>query len=457
MAGIGFRLQALVAKGSYFEATGAYLSSMVISAGPWLSGVIALMVLSGTTESYLSADDHALLFATIVTVFAASLLLAGGPQLLITRYLADRFYLDDRASIAPTCAGVLCLSMPVALTTLPFVLLTNFDIRYRLLVSTLFMTLTMIWMVMVFLSAAHAYMRIVLIFVLCYALGIGAAVGLGHLYGLIGSLAGFTLGQFICLSLLVMSIYAEFAPAHSISFAYLGYIAKYWDLIAIGLLYAVGIWIDNILFWMSPQAQVISGFYHLFPAYDSAKFTVYLSTIPAVALFMIHLETNFYHHYRKYYQLILNKGTLSELEQAREGMRAAARTGLWTILKVQGFIALFLCLIASDLAAFVGLAPQWVTLLRIETGAAAGQFFVLTMMLLLLYIDQRRATLLVVGVFTLCNTVLTLASFYLGSAFYGWGYLGATLIAAILGWFLLDSRLKRLQFLTFMRQPVGTK
>jgi uncharacterized membrane protein len=78
-------------------------------------------------------------------------------------------------------------------------------------------------------------------------------------------------------------------------------------------------------------------------------------------------------------------------------------------------------------------------------------------MLLLLYIDQRRAALLVVGVFTLCNTVLTLASFYLGSAFYGWGYLGATLIAAILGWFLLDSRLKRLEFLTFMRQPVGTK
>src|SRR5438105_4323668 len=126
MAGIGFRLQALVAKGSYLEASGAYLSSVVISAGPWLSGVIALMLLSATTENFLSAADHALLFATIVTVFAASLLLASGPQLLITRYLADRFYLNDRAAIAPTCAGVLCLIVPVALTTLPFVLLTSF-------------------------------------------------------------------------------------------------------------------------------------------------------------------------------------------------------------------------------------------------------------------------------------------------------------------------------------------
>ena len=36
MAGIGFRLQDLVAKGSYLEAATAYFSAAVISAGPWL-------------------------------------------------------------------------------------------------------------------------------------------------------------------------------------------------------------------------------------------------------------------------------------------------------------------------------------------------------------------------------------------------------------------------------------
>ena len=60
-----------------------------------------------------------------------------------------------------------------------------------------------------------------------------------------------------------------------------------------------------------------------------------------------------------------------------------------TKFKFQGLLALFLCLIAPDLATAVGLAPQWVPLLCVETAAAAGQFFVLTMMLLLLYIDQR--------------------------------------------------------------------
>jgi uncharacterized membrane protein len=255
-----------------------------------------------------------------------------------------------------------------------------------------------------------------------------------------------------------VSIYLEFPPASAqeISFAYLSYIPKYWDLAAIGLLYTVGIWIDNILFWMSPQSQVTAGFYHLFPPYDTAKFTVYLSTIPAVAIFMVHLETNFYRHYQKFYRLIQTKGTLSELIAAKEHMVEAVHTGVWSILKVQGFIALFLCLVAPELAAFVGLATQWVPLLIVETLAAAGQFFVLIMMLLLLYIDQRRVTLIVVGVFMLCNIGLTLGSLYLGDAFYGTGYLAATWIGAILGWLLLNSRLKKLEYVTFMTQPVGT-
>ena len=109
MAGIGFRLQALVTKGSYLEACTAYASSAIISAGPWLAGVVALMALNSTTSSYLSKADHALLFATIFSVFAASILVTGGPQMLVTRYLADRFYLNDTVSVAPTCTGMVFL------------------------------------------------------------------------------------------------------------------------------------------------------------------------------------------------------------------------------------------------------------------------------------------------------------------------------------------------------------
>ncbi len=453
MAGIGFRLRHLVAKGSYLEATAAYVSSAIITTGPWLSGVMALVVLNISTARYLHDTDRTLLFATVVSTFAASLLIVGGLQLPVTRYLADRLYLEDTASVAPTCTGVLCMILPFSVIALVFLLVAPFDMRYRLLVSTLFLTLSLTWMVMLFLSAAREYRRIVLILTGCYALGIVVSILLGQIYGLLGGLAGFTFGQMTCLSLLLASVYLEFPSTRTINFAYLRYILKYWDLFLIGTLYTVGIWADNIILWGSSRGQVISGFYHLFPPYDTAKFVVSLSIVPALTIFMIHVETNFDRHYQNYYRLIGANGTLRDLVRARAGMQEAVRTGLATILKVQGLVALFLCLVAHDIAAFVGLTPGWVPLLRLELFACTAQFFVFAAMVLLLYLNRRRATLLFLAVFAGCNIALTLVAVYLGDVrFYGIGYLGASLLAAILGWALLNNRLKHLEFLTFMAQ-----
>lgn len=455
MAGIGFRLRALVSKGSYLEAATAYLSSAIISTGPWLSGVIALIVLSSTTATYLTPDNRSLLLATIIWVFAASLLVAGGPQMLLTRYLADCVYSNDMTNIAPTCTGVLFLNFPFALLAMPFLFFAPFSLLYRLLVATLFLTLTMTWLITIFLSAARGYLRIVLVYVSSYACGATASLLLGYLYGVSGSLAGFLFGQLICLSLLLGSVYREFPSTQGVSWTYLSYLRQYWDLLLIGALYTLGTWIDSLLFWASPRAETIHGFYHLFPPYDAARFIVYLSTIPAVALFIIRLETNFYRHYYNFYLFIRKKGTLEDLVRARQGMVAAVRGAVWTILKIQGIIALFLCVVARDLAQFLGLAPHWVLLLRIETLAGLGQFMVFMMMLFLLYLDQRRAVLLVVAVFLLGNAGLTLASLALGEVFYGVGYLAAGWVGAILGWFLLNAHFKQLEYQTFMTQPLS--
>src|SRR5579859_554410 len=198
MAGIGFRLQALISKGSYFDAATAYVSSAVISTGPWLSGAVALMVLGSTATMYLTKDDHALLLATIITVFAVSLVIAGSPQMLVTRYLADRLYSNDSACIAPLCTGVLLLVFPFTLLALPFLLFAPFPLLYRCLVSTLFVTLMMSWLITAFLSAAHEYLRIVLIYLIAYTLGMVLSILLGPIYGLFCALVVFIMGQLLC-------------------------------------------------------------------------------------------------------------------------------------------------------------------------------------------------------------------------------------------------------------------
>jgi len=454
MAGIGIRLQSLATRGSILGATTAYLSATIITAGPWLSGVAALFILRVTTAPYLSEADHALLFATIVAVFAASLIVAGGPQMLITRYIADRLYLNDIASIAPTGAGVLFLVIPFMFISTPFLILAPFHFQYRVLVSTLFVTLSMLWIIMLFISAVYQYMYIVVIFLLCYSLGILASFILTPQYGLLGSLGGFTAGQLLCLSLLIMLIYLEFPSSKGVSFAYLGYLRKYWNLLIIGMLYAISVWVDSFLFWISSHGLVIAHFYHLFPPYDTAKFIAALSTVPAVVIFFVHLETNFDYHYQSFYRSIQNKKTLSDLVRAREGMREAIYKGLRLLLTVQGLFTIFLCLVARDIAAFFSLASEWIMLLRMSIFAGTCQFVVFITMLLLLYIDQRRTALVLIGLLVLCNMLLTLLTLYLGPAFYGVGNLIASSVVAVVGLFLLNNRLKHLERLTFMNQPM---
>jgi uncharacterized membrane protein len=455
MAGIGFRLRALVSRGSYLDATAAYISSAVISTGPWLSSTAALIILNNTAATYLTQSDRSFLLATIISVFAASLLIASGPQMVLTRFLSDRIYDNDMASLAPTCTAVLFLNLPFALFISPFLFFAPFSPLYRLLVGTLFLTLSMTWLITAFLSAARNYKRIVSLYTLSYACGSLASLLLGYLYGVPGSLAGFILGQLLCLSLLLGSVYHEFPSTRWISWTYLSYFYRYWDLLLIGALYTLGTWIDSFIFWISPQGTIIHGFYHLFPPYDSARLIVYLSTIPAAALFLLRLETDFYQHYADFYLFIREKGTLDDLVRARQGMVAAARGAVGTILKIQGLIALFLCAVARDLVMFAGSGPRWVLLLRVEAFAGLGQFLLFTVMLFLLYLDRRRTVLLLMALFVVVNATLTLASLYLGELFYGLGYLLAGWVATIPAWFLLNAHLKRLEYHTFMTQPLG--
>lgn len=454
MAGIGLRLHRVVAGGTYLQAATAYLSSAIITAGPWLSAVFWLGLLGSAAIAFMSQADRDLLIATITYAFCASLLVTGGPQLIVTRYLADRLYVEDREAIAPTCTGVTLLAFPILILALPFLILAPFDIRYRLLATSLFITVSLIWMIVVFLSATRDYVRIVLVFLSSYALSVLAALGLGRPFGLLGSLGGFTLGQLVCLCLLIAHVYLEFPPAPTFSLAFLGHGRRYWDLLLLGLCSAVGLWIDNILFWFSGNGVAIAHFYRVFPAYDVAKLIGYLSTIPAGAVFFVQLETTFYIHYQRFYRLILEKGVLADIVMARRGMQWAARSAVLTILKIQGIAAMLILLLAPDLARLLGVPASRVPMLRLLAVGTSSQFVLMVSLLLLLYLDARRPALKVALVFACSSASLTLLTLHLGTPFYGSGYTVAAALSALLALAALHDRLKRLEYLTFMLQPM---
>lgn len=454
MAGIGLRLQNVISKGTYLQSLTAFLSSAVISSGPWLAAVIALSVLSTSVVTFLAPDARLLLFATITYAFGVSLIVSGAPQMILTRYLADRLYAADVEKIAPTCTGMLAATLPLALLTVPVLVFAPFSLTYRLLAVSLAITLTYIWLVVVFLSAGRDYVRILLIFVFSYAVSIGSITLLGRISGVTGSLAGFLAGQIMCLALLIARVYREFAPMTGLNFEFLRYLGKYWDLGAIGLLYAIGIWGDNIVFWWMGNSVTVGGFFHLNPVYDSTKLIAYLATIPASASFLVHLEANFYRHYRDYFKYIREKGSLAQISAQKDGMREAAQSGLVRIGVIQGAVGATLYVLAPNLAMALGTDLVWVRTLRMLTVGVSLQIIMLSVLILLLYLDERRPTLLMVALFTGLNIGGSLLFHQIEPTWDGFGYLLGAGCACVVGILFLADRLRRLNFLTFMAQPL---
>ncbi len=455
MAGIGFRLHKLVQGDTYTRSAAAYLSSALISAGPWLSSVVALVLLGGASVAFLGTTERNLLIVTITYAFGGSLILMGGPQLMITRYLADRFYLEDRGSVAPALNGALLAAVPLAVLALPFLLLAPFDWRYRLLSVTLFVALSLNWLVGVFLSAARYFANIAVIYILGYALSLGGAVWLGRAQGLLGGLAGYAFGQVVCTLLLAAHIAREFPNARAVSLSFVGYFGRFGDLGVLGLLSMLGIWADNVIYWFAPGSVVIADFYRSNPTYDAMKLVAVLTTVPASALFLVHVETRFFRHYRAFFRHIEHGGTLADIVASREGMIAAARAGIANVAKMQTIVVGAALLFAPDLLRLLDLPTERIGLFRTLVIAANCQFIMALAVILILYLDERRQALIVTALFVGGNVVGTLGSLLLGPGFFGVGFLGAAALAAIVALALLFARLRQLEYLTFMSQPLA--
>ena len=455
MAGIGFHLHKLVSGDTYTQAATGYLSSIVITSGPWLTSVISLSLLSAIGIPSFTAAQYALVMATITYAFCASLILTGGPQMVISRYLADRLYVEDWASIAPTCNGVLLLVAPLFAVAAPFLLFAPFAWHYRLLAVTLFLVLCLLWLTSIFLSAARDYLRIVVVFAIGHTVSIAAAMALGRAGGVVGALAGYTLGQATSVALFIAQIFQEFGVADRIDGAYLRYFGRYWDLLLLGFLYTAGIWADNIVRWFTAGSHAVAGFYRINSAYDLTKLLAYLTTILAATMFIVHIETGFARHYWAFYHRIETSGTLAEIGAAKRGMIASVRAGLANVLKMQLIVVGAALLLAPEIVGAVGLSAGDVPLLRRNLLGANMQFVVQLIMLLLLYLDQRRRALRVIALFMAVNIVSTLAVTWFAPAWDGTGFLIAATLAATFALGTLRDVLRRLEYLTFMLQPLA--
>ncbi len=455
MAGIGFRLQKLLKEDSYTGLLKGYLFSAIISSGPMLTSIICIALLGIVSLPVLSSDDYLLFRSTIVHIFALSLIFTGMFQMIVTRYLADRLFLKEPGSLIPCYVGLLVITV-IGQSVLGSIFFYHVvpQWRYVLVATSLYVTISCLWNTMIFISATKNYMIIVWGFIIGSLVSFFAGYYLGERFGLIGYLLGFEIGQFTIFQFLLASLLREFDFFKPMDFNFLHYFKKYPELCALGCAINLGVWIDKFLFWFSPYGTQIKGFFHNCPLYDTAFFLAYLSIVPALSIFLVQVETSFYHRYRDFYALIIRKASLERIEQAKESIIIDLKASMMALIKVQGFISILMLIGAVNVITIVKL--QWAQLFIFKIGLLSAflLIFFQLLIIIMLYFEFRKEALWLTVLFMAVNIAATLASIHLGFRSFGYGFFAACFVCLLVGYLIFNRKLDNLEFLTFASQPI---
>jgi uncharacterized membrane protein len=458
MAGIGFRLKGYFSSVSMADRLKGSLYSVVISCGPWLMTILTIAFISVFASDRIS-EHQLLVFKSIISYsFAFSLIFFGFMEMPLTRYLADKLYIDDKSSfkqiyllimLFTLIFGTVCGGIFYSFFTFPFWM--------ALACIVLFSTIVSIWLSMIFLGASKSYKLISYGFIFGSIFTFILSWASGHKFGLVGYTIGYAVGQMTVAVILFSSLYVEFAGREHLSFEFLSYFKKHRTLIFIGALYYCGIWVDKFIFWMTPSGRFVEGLFYTNLYYDTAMFLAYLSIIPALAIFFVHVETNFYMQYAYFFRSVENKENLPLLNKNIQGIHESLRTSLNSLFKFQTFISVILWYFAHEIMVALELPTLMVPIFRYGILGAYLQAFFIFCNIVLLYFLAEREVLRNYTIFFFSNMIISFISAYGDFKFYGCGYTLSCFFTLIASYIALNKRLSMISVHTFMEQPVAQK
>jgi polysaccharide biosynthesis protein PelG len=456
MAGIGFHLKKMLDQESYFSTLKAYLYSANVSSGPWLVSILVIGLLGVIQAENVPFQQINVFRATLIYIYAFSLIVVGLLQMPLTRYLADLLFARDIKMYLPAyCASLIATGLLQGLIAIPaFFFFTDWSVNYALHAVICYLVVSFIWIAMIFVSAVKDFKTISRAFLIGGLVSVVSAYYLGRVWGQEGYLMGFTLGQFIIFLILTMRLAVEFPTNLAVSFDFLRYFKLFPTLIMIGFLYNMAIWVDKFVFWFGPTGEQVDAFLYSYAIYDAPIFMAYLTIIPSLAIFLLHVETDFYQRYTGYYGAIVKKKSLATIMAKKRSMVQSVIKNIRRLLKSQGVITLIAILAVPLMITILNLSWLSLTIMKIGILAAFLHALLLFLSILLLYFDFRLEALILNLMFFVLNGCLTWITILLGPLYYGYGYLAACFITLLTGVIVFDYKIRNLEYLTFMKQPV---
>ena len=466
MAGIGFQLKQILKEKSLTSVFKTFGMTAVLSSGPWVISMVIILGI-GLTNVYFTQNgkpDNIMLQASVtyVSALALSSIYTGFFQLTFTRFIADRLYEKRYYLVLPNFIGTIILIILVALILGFLLAITLFDTQsnlFVLLYITLFVVLSGVWMANILAASLKLYRHILLFYLIGYLVIYLVSVVLKE-YEVIGLLIAFIIGNSLLFILLFLGIIYYYPSSNKKNQSFIRFdmfTQKYgkihWKLGFSGTLYNTAIWVDKVIFWMSPiVGYAVIDKLHASMVYDFPIFLAYLSIIPGMAVFFYRLEVDFAFYYDGFYHAIGDHRTLHQIKGHKQGMIDTVKKSIQETLFVQGMFNILLFLSAEQLFELLRLPKLYLPLFYVDVIGVQLQLGFMSILAYLYYLDRQKEALWYTFGFVLLNALLTWVSIQMGPYFYGYGFSITLLVLFVLSIRTLNNILQELDYQTFMLQ-----
>ena len=403
--------------------------------------------------------ESELFVATMTYGFIFSIILTSGFAMVLTRFVADKVYEGEYEKIIASFYGALLLTLPIAaLVAITFLSGVSESGLYKLVAYLLFMILVVIWLQTVYMSALKDYARIFKSYVIGFAVAVPVAWLLFTFTDVeraVIAIGASALGLGIVATLLMKHLEQVFPRSQSRRyFAFLQYFKKYPLIWISGVFVYSGVFVQNFVYWLQPDAMVVADRFRLMPFYDLPVFYAYLSVVPSLVVFVVLVETSFYEKYKIYYSNVVSRGTYEQLKRAKESMQNKLIAGISLLIEVQLLFTLLSIALGLNLLPKIGFTTEQLDIFVVLV--LGFYFFILLFVMLhaLMYFDDMKGVFYCGSLFILLNAGLTYGAMK-------WGIDGAGLfISAVLVMGIALLRvlyvLRHIDYYTFCPQPLKT-
>lgn len=446
MAGIGFELKKIYKKEGISRALlGIFYSSMV-TIGPTILiilTILALYLFLGLSQ--ISYGERELLSSTILYVFIFSVLLTAPINVVLSRYLADKFYEEEFHNILSSYyVGVtLCCSFGTILfLPVGYSLLQRGNVDWKFLIFTyiFWIVALILFFSITYLHATKDYKMIAWFFLIGMLITVIFAIVSYFLLSvdeIHSILYGFTIGFFVIAVLEFSYIRKYFQYFSNRYMESIRYFFSHKRLMFSNFFYMLGLYIHNFIFWTVPGRLHIAGTYYTNQTYDMATCLAMFTNVSTMIFFIVVAETRFHTAYQRYMESVIGGTYKSIFKNKRILFRIIAQQ-MRQILGVQIAITSVVFFLIITFASSLGIQGMTIQVYPVLSVAFMGVFMMYGNMIYLYYFSDMTGAFLTAFIF--CSVTGIMTFFVKDYAMIWWGM--GIFIGMILGWLFSFFRIK---------------